>query len=161
MAAYLAASGDWDAVAGSMGLTPTQARNILARPRMRRALGQALGNMASPEMIVAGLVDQAFGADKVSEYWESGGEKRIDHKLRQDALLALAKLRGLLVDRLDVKGVSESEGSLDRLIAAELARVRGSLPGSSDVIDAEAVTPTDAVPTLDPAGLAPNDTPSD
>jgi len=109
-------------------------------------------------MIVAGLVDQAFGDDKVSSYWESGAPQRIDHKLRQDALLALAKLRGLLVDRLDVRGVTDSDESLNRLIESEMRRVQGIMPGGADVVDVVAVTETaadDVAPSTDAAGEPP------
>ena len=159
LGAYIENAGDWRAMADSAGISERAVRNIIARPRLRRALGQCVGNLASPEMIVAGLVDQAFGSDKVSSYWESGAPQRIDHKLRQDALLALAKLRGLLVDRLDVRGVDNSDEALNRLIESEMRRVQGRLPGSGEVVDAVAVTTTqadDAAPSTDAAGEAPS-----
>jgi hypothetical protein len=102
-----------------------------------------------------------MGDVKISETWPNGQPKRFEHKIKLDALTLLAKMRGLVVDRLDIKGLQDSDASLDRLIEAELDRVRGRLPSDAQVVDAEAVTPTDAVPTLDPAGLAANDTPSD
>jgi hypothetical protein len=156
---YIENSGDWKAMSESAGVPERQVRNIIARPRLRRALGQVIGNLASPEMIVAGLVDQAFGDDKISSYWEDGSAQRIDHKLRQDALLALAKLRGLLVDRMDVKGINDSGEALDRMIESELARVKGTMQTIDQVVDAEAVTsmPIDDVePSLDAAGEQPN-----
>jgi hypothetical protein len=155
VSAWIEHAGDWQAIARASGITPRRARSIMARPRLRRALGMALGSMASPESIVAGLADQAFGDDKVSEYWQDGvSPKRVDHKLRQDALLALAKLRGLLVDRLDVRGTLQTTEELDRMLASEVARVRGALPGSQSIEPVD-VAPIESEPQVDEAGEPP------
>jgi hypothetical protein len=162
VAAWIEHAGDWQAIADASGITARRARSIMARPRLRRALGMALGSMASPESIVAGLADQAFGDDKVSEYWPADkitgrcDPKRVDHKLRQDALLALAKLRGLLVDRLDVRGTLQTTEELDRMLASELARVRGALPGSQSIEPVD-VAPIESKPQVDQAGEPPVD----
>jgi hypothetical protein len=164
MDALVQSGGDVADMAKRAGLTPRAAQAILSRPRIRRALGSVLTHQASPEVIVAGVVDYAMGDVKVSECWEDGTPRRYEHKLKLDALTLLAKMRGLLVDRLDVKGLQDSEASLDRLLAAELDRVRGRIPGASDVIDAEAVTQADrpdVLPDTDPAGEEPNIPPSD
>jgi hypothetical protein len=105
------------------------------------------------------VVDIAMGDVKVSEVWEDGSPKRYEHKLKLDALTLLAKMRGLVVDNVAIRGIGESEAEVDRLLKAELSRVRGVLPGSADVVDAVAVTSTpvdDVAPSTDAAGEPPN-----
>ena len=158
-------AGDTKSIAKQMGMRQHEVRAILARPRIRLALGRFLQNQASPESIVAALVDLAFGQDRVSEHYESGKKRKVDHKSRLDALLALAKMRGLFPESIS-SGTTLSEAQLNQHLKAQLARVKGLLPNSApspDVVEGEVVTRPaasgqDATPDepLDPAGLPPN-----
>jgi hypothetical protein len=164
IAAHIECSGDYSAMSKLTGLTETAIRGVLRRPRMRRALNRSLGNIASPEAIVADMVDIGMGDPKVGETWEDGSPKRYEWALKLRALEDLARIRSVIVDRYEIRGISEGEAELDRLLQAELGRVRGDLPGTAQVVDAEVVSRTDApaaTPDTDPAGEEPNIAPSD
>ncbi len=150
LAAYVEHSGDTKAMAAALPvapdgsrLTPARVRSILAQPKLRRSLARILGHQASPEAIVARLSEMAFGptpiAGKSRSITPKGSSSSVkwDHRTSLEALKLLAQLRGLLVDNIHIRASYADEEDLDRLLGSEIARVRGVLPGSADVVDVE------------------------